>query len=207
MDNETVRRTVQSYNLIAAEYAAKWFDKPVLEPFLNRFITLVRDHGWVIDIGCGPGRDLAYLLKHEVPTIGIDLSKSMLAEARRRVPGGAHIQADCRQLPFHTDSLAGIWACASLLHLPRSDFALAISEFARVLYQGHLFLGMKEGDGEQWVQETCGSDRFFTYYRPPEIESTLGRAGFELIELTRNIDPSSTGTTWINVYAEQARSL
>ena len=207
MDNGAVHRTVQSYDHIAGKYAAKWFDKPVMEPHLNRFIPLVQDRGWVVDVGCGPGRDLAYLLKHGVPTIGIDLSMNMLVEALRMVPEGAYILADCRQLPFRTDSLAGIWACASLLHLPRSDFALALSEFARVLYRGHLFLGLKEGDGEQWTRGTDGSDRFFTYYRPSEIESALGRAGFELIELIRNIDPSAAGTTWINAYAEQARSL
>ena len=207
MDNGAVRRTVQSYDRITEEYAAKWFDKPVMEPYLNRFIPLVQGRGWVADVGCGPGRDPAYLLKHGVPTVGIDLSMSMLEEARRRAPEGAYILADCRQLPFRTDSLAGIWACASLLHLPRSDFALALSEFARVLYHGHLFLGLKEGDGEQWRRGTDGSDRFFTYYRPSEIESALGRAGFELIELIRNIDPSAAGTTWINAYAEQAKSL
>jgi len=178
MDNGAVRRTVQSYDRITEEYAAKWFDKPVMEPY--RFISLVQGRGWVADVGCGPGRDPAYLLKHGVPTIGIDLSMNMLEEARRRVPEGTYILADCRQLPFRTNSLAGIWACASLLHLPRSDFARALSEFARVLHRGHLFLGLKEGDGEQWTRGTDGSDRFFTYYRPSEIESALGRAGFEL---------------------------
>jgi len=206
MDNGAVRRTVQSYDHIAGKYTTKWFDKPVMEPYLDRFIPLVQGHGWVADVGCGPGRDLAYLLKHGVPTIGIDLSMNMLEEARRRVTEGTHILADCRQLPFRTDSLAGIWACASLLHLPRSDFALALSEFARVLYHGHLFLGLKEGNGEQWVRGTDGSNRFFTYYRPSEIESALGRAGFELVELIRNSDPTAAGTTWINAYAEQAKS-
>ena len=206
MDNGAVCRTVQAYDQIAGKYAAKWFDKPVMEPYLNRFIPLVKGHGWVADVGCGPGRDLAYLLKHGVRTIGIDLSMSMLLEAQRRVPEGAYVLADCRQLPFHTDSLAGIWACASLLHLPRSDFTLALSEFARVLYHGHLFLGMKEGTGERWTRGSDGSSRFFTYYRPAEIESALSRAGFELIELTRNVDTSAVGTTWINAYAEQDKS-
>lgn len=204
MDNEAVRCTVESYDRIAEEYATKWFDKPVVEPYLNRFIPLVRGRGLVVDVGCGPGRDLAYLLRHGVPTIGIDLSVRMLAEARRRVPEGAYILADCRQLPFRTDSLAGIWACASLLHLARSDFALSLSEFSRVLCRGHLFLGLKEGDGEQWTRGNNGNDRFFTYHRPSEIESALGQAGFELIELIRNVAPLAPGTVWINAYAKQA---
>jgi len=47
MDNGAVRRTVQSYDRITEEYAAKWFDKPVMEPYLNRFISLVQGRGWV----------------------------------------------------------------------------------------------------------------------------------------------------------------
>ena len=203
MGNEVVHRTVEFYDRTAREYVARWFDRPVVESYLDRFIPLVRGRGPVADVGCGPGRDLAYLLKHGVPTIGVDLCASMLAEARDRVPEGPYLLADIRRLPLRTNSLAGIWACASVLHLPRSDFPLALSEFARVLRRGHLFLGLKEGDGEQWVRGTDGHDRFFTYYRAPEIESALGRAGFAAIELIRNVEPSAPGTVWINVYAEQ----
>ncbi len=96
MGNEIIHRTVEFYDRTAGEYVARWFDRPVVEPYLDRFIPLVQDRGPVADVGCGPGRDVAYLLKHKVPTIGVDLSASMLAEARDRVPEGTYLLADIR---------------------------------------------------------------------------------------------------------------
>jgi len=203
MESDPVRRTVEAYDRMAQEYARQWFDAPVVEPHLDRFIPLVRNRGPVADIGCGPGRDLAYLLRHGVPAIGLDLSKGMLEEARRRAPQGVFILADQRHLPFQSQSLAGIWDCASLLHLPRTDLLSALSECARVLRHGYLFLALKEGAGEEWVRGASGQARFFTYHQASEIQAALERAGFEVAELTHEPDASGRPVTWLNVLARQ----
>ena len=195
------RRTQQAYDDIAGRFSKRWFGNPVMEPFLDRFIWLVRDQGTVADVGCGPGRDLAYLLRHSVPAIGIDTSREMLKEALRHVASGTVLQADCRRLPLRPRSLAGIWACASVLHLPRPDLPLALTEFARVLNQGHLFLALKEGEGDDWVPFEADQERFFVYYSVPQVESALRATGFEVLECVRN-EAESSSDIWINFYAK-----
>jgi SAM-dependent methyltransferase len=194
-------RTQQAYDHIAGRFSKRWFGDPVMEPFLDRFISLVHDQGTVADIGCGPGRDLAYLLRHGVPTIGIDPSRNMLAEALRNVGSGSFLRADCRPLPLRPRSLAGIWACASLLHVARSELPLALTEFARVLNHGHLFLALKEGEGDEWVQLEADRERFFVYYSLSQVESALRAAGFGVLECIRN-EAESSSDIWINFYAK-----
>jgi len=54
-----------------------------------------------LDLCCGAGRHLKYLLKQGVPSIGLDLSHDLLAQALADgLPEKALIQGDARELPF-----------------------------------------------------------------------------------------------------------
>lgn len=200
MSGEVLHRTTEAYDHIARRFSDRWFDNPVMEPFLDRFIALVRGRGTVADVGCGPGRDAAYLIRNGVPAIGIDPSGNMLNEARRNTPQLPCVRADCRQLPLRGRSLVGIWACASILHVPRPEFPQVLAEFARVLDRGYLFVALKEGQGHRWLCLDAEHERFFVYYSVDEVEDALDRSGFEVLEFTRNEDESSQDT-WINFYA------
>lgn len=57
----------------------------------------------VLDIGCGQGRHLRILEDLGCEAYGIDLSRALLAEARRLSPGESVAQADMRDLPFRNE--------------------------------------------------------------------------------------------------------
>jgi len=92
---------------------------------------------------------------------------------------GTLIQCDMRHLSVADTSLDGVWLCASLLHLPRSQALDALLEVRRVVHSGApLFVGVQLGAGEEW--KTDDGLRFFTYYQPDELESSVARAGFRV---------------------------
>ena len=76
-----------------------------------------------------------------------------------------------------------------------------LMEFARVLNRGHLFLALKEGEGDEWVPCEADQERFFVYYSVPQVESALEAAGFEVLECIRN-ESESSSDTWINFYGK-----
>lgn len=58
----------------------------------------------VLDVGCGPGRHMAEMLRIGYRATGLDLSPSMLEAARTAIPGRRLVRADMRRLPFRAAS-------------------------------------------------------------------------------------------------------
>ena len=138
----------------------------------------------ILDLGCGPGRDLRAFtaLGHEVT--GLDGSAALVALARA--------ETDCEVL--HQDFLAldlprarfdGIFANAALFHVPSSQIARVLADLAAALKPGGvLFCSNPRGDNQEgWVGGRYGcfydlatwralaTGAGFTelrhYYRPP----------------------------------------
>jgi ubiquinone/menaquinone biosynthesis C-methylase UbiE len=172
--------TNQTYDRIAADFAERYWNV-VLEQALNSFSKLVGGERLVMDLGCGPGRDVGLLRERGLTVFGADRSIGMLREAQRRV-SGAFINTDMRHLPLRTSSLDGVWMCASLLHIPRVDVPGVLAEVHRVLTtNGVLYLSVQEGTGEAWM-DTDGGKRFFTYFSASELQNLLSDAGFSIHE-------------------------
>jgi SAM-dependent methyltransferase len=198
--------TVATYDDLAARYAVRWADRA--DPMAldrDRFVRLLPVRPAILDLGCGPGRDLArfqYSTAGPVRAVGLDRSAGMLAEARRRTAAPL-LQGDAAQLPLRARAVDGIWACASLLHLPRSDMPSVLAECARVLrVDGVLYVAVQEGDGERWRDGPCGR-RFFTYWRLAELSSLAAGAGFVVEEAWVQADPTGRHQRWVKLLARR----
>ena len=196
-----------AYDGAAERFADRWFDLRLEEP-MARFAGRLGPGARVLDVGCGPGRDAAWLAELGFDAGGVDLSFGMLQEGRARGVDVPLIQADMRHLPFRRGSFDGLWVCASLLHIPKEQAGDALRELARVVYPGHMFLAVKRGEGEAWVEDDEGHRFFFAYYAPSEIELLVERSGFEVLQAWEAPDqaweaPDQAGRShpWINVLA------
>ena len=194
--------TIASYDATATEFASRWGTLR-LERALAAFTQHLAGRRQVLDLGCGPGRDVDFLTHLDCTVVGLDLSAGMLSEARKRLPHAPLIQADLRVPPLASERFDGIWACASLLHLPRAGFGPALAELVRLLRKpgGVLYLALKGGQGEQWITGQSGRRAFFTYYQPDEIETSLAHAGFQILERWMAEDQAGRDQPWINVVA------
>ena len=185
MNNDQVHARIQAaYDQIAPYYAA--LNSQMRDTLLDlgtQFLDAVGQRAHVLDLGCGAGRDMAWLESQGAKVIGADLSKGMLSQARQVVRGPL-VQADMLMLPFPPGTFNGVWCMASLLHLPKSEAPSALAEIKRILIPGGtLALGLHEGDGETWeVNPYHGTaERFFSRYQVDEVEEMLIRADFRLL--------------------------
>jgi SAM-dependent methyltransferase len=77
--------TFAAYEQHAAQFARDWHKQPApadLHATVRRFFRA----GLTADIGCGGGRDTAWLKQNGFPAVGFDSSEALLAEARRLYP-------------------------------------------------------------------------------------------------------------------------
>ena len=195
--NDVTQKTIQSYNKQAAAYAERWGDF-LLDEELDKFMEYLKPGGLILDVGSGPGRDMRALRQRGYRVIGLDRSAGMLQEATKR-GAGPLVMADMRRLPFAKHSFKGVWASASLLHLPKNNLLPALKEANRVLEHGHLYLALKDGQGETWLGAEEQEPRFFAFYHPAEVELALERADFHVLSRRLTPDGAGRGRHWINV--------
>jgi len=181
-----LEKTQATYQQIATAYAQAQQNRDRMAEQMKRFVVLLPPGGLVLDVGCGPGMDTAVLQSYHFNAIGLDFSHEMMRVGRDeygvQVP---FVQTDMRHLPGGQQA-AGIWACASLLHLPRHDVLPTLHEFWRVLKPGGvLYLSLKLGNGEEWVpaeKYDQSLPRFFTYWQPETLDPLLETAAFHIID-------------------------
>jgi 2-polyprenyl-3-methyl-5-hydroxy-6-metoxy-1,4-benzoquinol methylase len=80
------RLTLAAYDNDAAAFARDWHEQPApsdLQAIVARFFI---KGGISADIGCGSGREVAWLNANGFPAVGFDASEGLLAEARSRYP-------------------------------------------------------------------------------------------------------------------------
>ena len=134
--------------------------------------------------------------RREFSVVGLDRSAGMLKVAAAH--GATRlVQADMRHLPFARHAFRGVWASASLLHLPKSDLLSTLKNLNAILEHGHLYISMKKGDVETWHGDN-EQTRFFAYYHPAEIELAMERADFHVLDLRLTPDSAGRDHAWIN---------
>jgi len=168
---------------------------------MARFAGRLAPGARVLDVGCGPGRDAAWLQEQGFDAVGVDLSWGMLNEGIARGVSAPLIQADMGHLPFRKGSFKGVWVCASLLHIPKAQTGDVLKELARVVLPGHIYLAVKRGEGEEWVEDPPGHRRFFAYYHPAEIQLLMERSGFKVLDCWEKKDSTGRKHPWISVLA------
>ena len=180
-------KTLEHYNERAAEFWNGTRDHDVKQN-IEALLRHIRGAppSCILDLGCGPGRDLVvfHALGHE--PIGLDGSPPLAAMAREH-SGCEVLEQDLLALKLPSCRFDGIFANASLFHVPRQELPRVLSELRATLKpDGVLFTSNPRGNNEEgWNRGRYGSYhdleswRAFLktaafaeleyYYRPPGL--------------------------------------
>lgn len=180
--DDAVVSTVDTYESVAEQYRQRHADRAVIQSLLDRFLDSVAGDR-VLDVGCGPGWETETIAERGYESVGVDLVPAFLRMASDRTVTGQFARMDMRRLAVEDDSVDGLWACASFLHVPRSDAAATLAEFHRVLRSGTLALAVKRGEGTTPGTTYEDDTRRFTLYTPEEIAERVTDTGFTIEDL------------------------
>ncbi|NEA99757.1 class I SAM-dependent methyltransferase [Streptomyces sp. SID13726] len=187
-----IRATRTAYDTIAEPYTEQfsdWAGIPTLDRAqIKGFAELVKEQakGPVADIGSGPGHVTAALHALGIPVFGVDVSPRMVELARRAHPDLRFHVGSMTSLDLPSETLGGITALYSIIHVPDDHLATAFSEFHRVLAPGaHALIGFQyePGGAQLHLDERFGHKISLDYYlRTPEaVAEPLSKASFQVI--------------------------
>ena len=143
------RATLAAYDNAAAAFAEEWHAQPApvdLQEIVARFF--VRG-GATADIGCGSGREVAWLNANGFPASGFDASDGLLAEARARYPTLSFAHAELPELDgIAAGSFDNVLCETVIMHLDHAQIAPAVRRMLDIVKPGGVFyLSWRVTDG------------------------------------------------------------
>ncbi len=167
----------------------------------QEFLARVKPGGRILDVGCGPGRDSLYFLRHGYPVTALDASQAMVDYAQK-LTGQPVLRMRFEEISFE-NAFEGVWASASLLHVSKNELDGVIARIAKsLLPQGVFFSSFKYGD-----QEAITNGRFFSNH----TEATFARLiqnhpslAVEKIWKSEDNRPERAGEYWLNAICRRS---
>lgn len=193
------QRTVESYELIADEYAAETEGGHVLTGGLMKLAeTLASAH--VLEIGSGPGWDADQLEDAGLTVRRTDITQGFIDVQRNR---GKHVD----RLDAITDDLGGPYdavVCLHVLqHMEPDDLTVVLAKVTDALRPGgRLLVSIPVGEGAGWETGRSGRPYYRALRTEPEFLAALADAGLHPEWTERSAHEDG----WICVLAERRQS-
>ncbi|WP_166304397.1 class I SAM-dependent methyltransferase [Bradyrhizobium sp. 2S1] len=132
--------TLAAYDKQAAAFAQDWHEQPApvdLQDIVTRFFI---KGGVTADIGCGSGREVAWLGAHGFPAEGFDASEGLLAEARTRYPALRFARAELPELSgIAANSFDNVLCETVIMHLDHALIAPSVRRMLDIVKPGGVF--------------------------------------------------------------------
>lgn len=165
----------------------------------DKFEKNIADGGRILDAGCGSGRDSLAFKKHGYSVVAFDASSEMCRKASKLI-GQEVWQMKFDEISFD-EEFDGVWACASLLHVPSEELPMILGKLYKALVtNGALYVSFKYGEGK-----TTRGERTFVDFTEESVKILIDRSGFEVIECGISSDsrPDRADEKWINAIAKK----
>lgn len=166
----------------------------------SRFAAHLPPKGTVLDFGCGSGRDAKAFLDAGFSVEAADGSEELCALA------SSYIGIPVKRMLFGEldacERYDGIWACASILHLPKDELADVIGKIEKALkHSGVLYASFKYGE-----YEGMRNGRYFTDFTEESLkafwDSVTDMSVFDLW-ITEDVRPGRENERWLNFLARR----
>ena len=113
----------------------------------NAFLELLPEKAFILDFGCGSGRDTKYFLNRGYSVDAIDGTLELCKAASE------YTGINIKHMYFHElnecEKYDGIWACASVLHVKRKELPEILQKMSMATKKyGIIYLSFKYGDFE-----------------------------------------------------------
>ena len=197
--SDTKNKTLDYYNRNSSAFTADTADVE-FSAIQDQFLSCVPQGGTVLDFGCGSGRDTRYFLKKGYQAEASDGSEEMVKIATANT--GIPVKQMLFQELDETEKYDGIFACASILHVPYSELPDVITRMWKALKKnGVMYISFKYGDYEGYR-----NGRFFTDMNEERMEAVLKEVPPMIVlneSITDDVRSGRSDEKWLNVFLKR----
>lgn len=187
--------TLSFYNTHAEDFVRHTVDVE-FTGVQERFLKYMPANGRILDFGCGSGRDTKYFLERGYEVTATDGSEELCKLASEY----AGINVECMLFNELDETAAydGIWACSSILHLPRTDLKDVFYRMIKAVKPGgYIYTSFKYGtfEGER-------NGRYFTDFTEKIFKDFITDIpGICIVEQWVSVDvrPDRGEEKWLNL--------
>ena len=164
------------------------------------FLRMLPHHAYILDFGCGSGRDAKAFLEQGYKVDAVDGSAELCRRASEL------IGQPVKQMLFEDLSAVGqydgVWACASILHLPRRELVSVLQKISDALKpDGVLYASFKYGDFEG-----IRGGRYFTDLTEKSLAGLMAKVpSLQIVDnwVMNDVRPGREEERWINILARR----
>ena len=188
-------RTIDYYEKNAESFANGTIDVEFAD-IQDKFISLLPANGYIIDFGCGSGRDTKYFIEKGFRVDAVDGSESLCRIAARNT--GIAVRHMLFGELDADEIYDGIWACSSILHLPKDELRDVVHKMIRAAKcGGYIYTSFKYGEFEGYRNE-----RYFTDFTEQSFDEFIGIfPEIEIVEkwVSADVRPGRGDEKWLNL--------
>lgn len=190
-----LNKTINYYDINAKEFVEGTLNVD-FKATQDKFINKLPAKGYILDFGCGSGRDTKYFLAKDFKVDAIDGSIELCKIASE------YTNIKVRHMYFNELSIVnkydGIWACSSILHLSLDDLVDVFKRMSKALKdEGIIYTSFKYGDfsGER-------NGRYFTDMTEDNFDKLIANVDNLKVEeqwITADVRPQRGNEKWLNL--------
>lgn len=197
--------TLEYYNNNAKIYCEQTLIGNLQENY-DKFLKYLPQNAYILDFGCGSGRDSKYFIENGYKVRAIDGSFEMCKLASKYI----NQKVNCMKFEELCDinTYDGIWACSSILHVEKENLInILIKMITSLNVNGIIYTSFKIGKGYE-IKE----GKYYNYITKEEMIETLNKIGknvklidyFETLPSTKRV---ANNTIWGNFIIKKIDDL
>lgn len=169
-----------------------------------KFLNKLQQGANILDFGCGSGRDTRFFLENGYSVDAIDGSAKLCRLASKNT--GINIRHMSFSELNEIEKYDGIWACASILHLPKEELKIVLKKMIRATKNdGVIYASFKYGGFEGYRGE-----RYYTDFTEESINLLLEDLKEILLEelwVSTDVRPNRSNEKWLNLILRKSDTI
>lgn len=190
------KRVVQSgYDQISERWANTPYPTDHVRPWIDQVTESLQPGALILDLGCGAGNVEIVRLARRFRLLCVDISRTQLRTASRRMPSADAAQADMGAFHLRPASIDAIVALYSIIHLPREEHQPLFASASSWLKPGaHALFVLGANDTPSGYEgDWFGAPMYWTHFDAETNLRMLRKAGFQIIASAIERDPIDVG--------------
>lgn len=173
----------------------------LLKRWIDTALSYTKPQGSILEIGSATPRDATYIREHGFTVQCSDAAEGFVEHLQSLGEPAIHLNI-IKDLP--KESYDAVFANAVFPHFTVDDTTKALINIKNCLNTGGILaFNVKQGEGEEWVNEKMHDQRYVHYWQPYEIYDKVLSIGYEIIQLEDGIEGDMPTHIWTRIIAQK----